>query len=112
MRKEPYTNSNVEEQVREFVLEFIRTRSLISQHDNVILSEKAFVVNAVLRWCFKQATHKKMTPSLWGKHKRTLAQYIAGVVDIKWADNKFEIVEVTKVEDKKPRKRKPKPRGK
>jgi|TARA_R110000824_G_scaffold52075_2_gene144800 hypothetical protein len=100
-----YTTSlNTEERCREFVLDFIRNRGLIKSEDNLILSEKVFVVNAVLKWCYKSAHQKKMTTPLWNKYKRALAQYIAGVVDIKWTENNFEIIEVIKKDDE-PRRR-------
>jgi hypothetical protein len=87
-----------DEQRREFVLDFIRQKELIKFQDNLILSEKAFVVNAVLNWCYEKAQDKKMTPVLWGKYKKILGQYIAGIINIQWTDNNFNIIEV--IDDK------------
>lgn len=106
MTGEHETTRTSDEQRREFVLDFIRQRSLITVEDNLILSQKVFVINAVLKWCYEKAHQKKMTPTLWGKYKKMIAQYIAGVVEIKWTDNNFEIIEVTDESDKpKPRRR-------
>ena len=104
-----YDNTVIsEEQRREFVLDFIRRKSLITVKDNLILSEKVFVINAVLKWCYQRAYEKKMTPALWEKYKKSIAQYIAGVVEIRWADNNFEIIEIIdeKVKPTKPPRRK------
>lgn len=106
MTGEHETTTTSDEQRREFVLDFIRRRSLITVEDNLILSQKVFVINAVLKWCYERAHQKKMTPTLWGKYKKMIAQYIAGVVEIKWTDNNFEIIEVIDENDKpKPRRR-------
>ena len=55
--------------------------------DNLILSQKVFVINAVLKWCLtEKATKNKMTTSRdrWNKYNKIISQYIAGVVDLKW----------------------------
>ena len=89
---EPTTPSD--DQRREFVLDFIRQKSLITVEDNLILSQKVFVINAVLRWCYERAHQKKMTPTLWGKYKKMIAQYIAGIINIQWTDNNFDVIEI------------------
>ena len=107
MSSEHGTTTTSDDQRREFVLDFIRQKSLITVKDNLILSEKVFVINAVLRWCYEKAHQKQMTPTLWGKYKKMIAQYVAGVVDIEWTDNNFKIIEVPIENDKpKPRRRK------
>ena len=106
MKGEYKTNSNIDEQRREFVLDFIKGRGLIKLKDNLVLSEKVFVINAVLNWCFEKAHQKKMSPTLWEKYKRIIAQYVAGVVDIKWTNNNFKVTEV--IDDN--RKKRPTPR--
>jgi len=101
------TNLNTDAHRREFVLDFIKQKELIKSEDNLILSQKVFVVNAVLKWCYEKAHNKKMTTSLWEKYKKLLAQYIAGVIDIKWTDNDFEVIEVAHDDRKsKPRRQK------
>ena len=104
MNGEYKTSSHSDDQRREFVLDFIRQKDLIKSKDNLVLSEKVFVINAVLNWCFEKAHQKKMSPALWEKYKRIIAQYVAGVVDIKWTKNKFEVTEV--IDDNKPRRTK------
>jgi hypothetical protein len=88
------TNASSEDKRREFVLDFIRQKDVIRIESNLIMVEKAFKINAVLRWCYERAMEKKLTPQLWGKYRNILAQYIAGVVDIKWTENNFEVIEV------------------
>lgn len=83
----------VEEKRREFVRDFIRERDLIKSHDNVIHVQKIFVINAVLGLCFKKAQEKKMTVHLWDKTKKIIAQYVAGIVDIKWTDDDYVVIE-------------------
>jgi len=98
-------NTAQDEQRREFVLDFIKQKELIKSQDNLIHSEKVFVVSAVLKWCYEKAHKKKMTPALWEKYKRLISQYIAGVVDIKWTQNNFEVIEVINDEPKPRRSR-------
>mgnify|MGYP004022612551 FL=1 len=87
-------NASSEDKRREFVLDFIRQKDVIRTESNLIIVEKAFKINAVLRWCYERAKEKKLTPQLWGKYRNILAQYIAGVVEIKWTENNFEVIEV------------------
>jgi len=96
------TNLQNDEQRREFVLDFIKQKDLIKIEDNLIRSEKVFVVNAVLKWCYEKAHTKKMTPTLWAKYKKMIAQYIAGIIDIQWTDNNFNVIEIIN-DDTKPR---------
>ena len=100
MNGEYKISSHNDDQRREFVLDFIRQKDLIKSEDNLILSEKVFVVNAVLRWCYEKAHDKKMTPALWGKYKKMIAQYIAGIIDIQWTDNNFNVIEIINDDDK------------
>lgn len=83
----------VEEQRREFVRDFIKKRDLIKSDDNVIHMQKLFVINAVLGLCFKKAQEKKMSVHLWDKTKKIIAQYVAGIVDIKWTDDDYIVIE-------------------
>jgi hypothetical protein len=96
------TSSKNDDQRREFVLDFIRQKDLIKSEDNLILSEKVFVVNAVLKWCYEKAHAKQMTPTLWAKYKKMIAQYIAGIIEIQWTHNNFNVIEVIN-DDNKPR---------
>jgi hypothetical protein len=96
------TSSHSDDQRREFVLDFIKQKDLIKAEDNLIRSEKVFVVNAVLKWCYEKAHAKKMTPTLWAKYKKMIAQYIAGIIDIQWTHNDFNVIEIIN-DDTKPR---------
>ena len=100
VKREYKTTSIPDEQRREFVLDFIKRKELIKSEDNLILSEKVFVINAVLKWCYEKAHNKKMTPALWGKYKKMIAQYIAGIIDIQWTDNNFDVIEIINDDDK------------
>ena len=100
MKGEYKTSSYIDDQRREFVLDFIKQKDLIKSKDNLILSQKVFVVNAVLKWCYEKAHDKKMTPALWGKYKKMIAQYIAGIIDIQWTDNNFDVIEIINDDDK------------
>ena len=91
---------------REYVIGFIKEKSLVTVEDNLILSEKAFVVNAMLKWCYECVSQKKMNSTLWGKCKKMIAQYIAGTVEIEWDNNKFTAIEV-KADDKPKKKSRP-----
>ena len=82
-----------EEQKREFIRDFIKKRDLIKSSNNVIYVQKLFVVNAILGLCFKKAREKKMSVHLWDKTKKIIAQYIAGVIDIKWTYDDYIVIE-------------------
>ena len=60
-----------------------------------------FVINSVLRWCLDAASKKKMSQAKWGKFNKILAQYIAGVVDIKWKDGSLEVIEIQNDDEKR-----------
>jgi len=81
---------------REFVLDYLRKYHLVSYEDNLVRAPKAFVVGAVIRWAM---TQKIMTEIQQGKLRKMIAQYLAGVVDLKWVKGKIKSVEV--VNDKK-----------
>jgi hypothetical protein len=100
---------NFEKRKQEYVLEFIRKKDLISSDGNIIFSQKAFVINSVLRWCLDAVSNKKMSQTKWTKFNRILGQYIAGIVDIKWKNGTLEIIEIPNDNEKR---RKPSPRTK
>ena len=41
-----------------------------------------------------------MSADLWAKNRKIIAQYIAGTVNLVWAEDKFEVIEVQNNEDK------------
>jgi CRISPR/Cas system-associated protein Cas10 (large subunit of type III CRISPR-Cas system) len=85
---------DVEQAKREFVLNFIRRRNLIKSNENIILSEKVFVINAVLRWCLDKIKSKQLSENQWKKNQTAIARFIAGIVDIEWRDDCFEVIEL------------------
>ena len=92
-----------ENQKKEYILDFIRKKELISSEENIIFSQKVFIINSVLNWCMDSAAKSKMSRNQWNKFHRVLSQYIAGIVDIKWKDGSPEIIEIPH-NDKKRRK--------
>jgi len=87
----------------EYVLEFIRKKNVIKSEDNIIFSEKAFVINSVIKLCLDKVKNKKMTMTQWSKFRSVLGQYIADIVDIKWKDGFPEIIEVNNDKAKRTR---------
>ena len=85
---------DIEKRKHEYVLEFIRKKDLLTSDGNVIFSQKAFVINSVLRWCLDAASKNKMSQAKWGKFNRVLSQYIAGIVDLQWRDGSLEVIEI------------------
>jgi len=97
----PPNISSSQHEMRVYILDYFRKKKLITFQENVIYSEKVFKINAVLKWCFSQIQNKKMSFALWEKNKKFLAQYVAGIVDIEWDDNSFNVIEIKN--DKEPR---------
>ena len=88
-------NINVDAQKqKEFVLDFLQKNNLVSYKDNVVCAPKAFVINAVIRWAISQIEQKKMSPTQQGKTQKMVAQYLAGLVEIKWDAGKIKSIEV------------------
>lgn len=52
------TSASSEDKRREFVLDFIRQKDVIRSENNLIIVEKAFKINAVLKWCYERAVEK------------------------------------------------------
>ena len=79
---------------KEFVFDYLRKNNLVSISDNVISAPKAFMINAVLRRSITQMQLKKMSQNQWNKTRTLIAQYLAGVVDLKWVKGKIKSIEV------------------
>ena len=97
-------SQDFEKRKNDFVLDFIREKDLINSEGNVIFSQKIFVINSVLRWCFDSMVDNKMSKPKWEKFSKILAQYIAGTVELKWKDGSLEVIDIQQ-DDKKRRKR-------
>jgi hypothetical protein len=95
-----FKKQDMDDRIREYVLKYLNEKELIRHEDNIIYSEKVFIVNAVLRWCLERMQKKKMSADLWAKNRKIIAQYIAGTVNLVWAEDKFEVIEVQNNEDK------------
>ena len=91
--KTPLEN-DAEQAKRDFVLSYFREKRLIKVNENVILSEKLFVINAVLRWCLDKIKNKQLTKNQWSKNKTAIARFIAGIVDIVWREDGFEVIDL------------------
>jgi len=102
VKSEDNIKKDLEKRKKEYVLDFIRKKDLISSDGNVIFSQKIFVVNSVLKWCLGEAESNKMSQTKWGKFNKIINQYIAGVVDLKWKDGSLEVIEIQN-DDKKRR---------
>jgi len=89
-----YIQQDFENQKKEYVLDFIRKKELLSSEENIIFSQKVFVINSVLKWCMDAASKNEMSREKWNKFHRLLSQYIAGIVDIKWKDGSLEVIEI------------------
>jgi len=94
VRRQDEIREDFEKRKNEYVLDFIRKKDLINSDGNLILSEKVFVINSVLRWCLSAAAKKKMSRDKWNKFNKIIGQYIAGVVDLKWKDGTLEVIEI------------------
>lgn len=101
-----------EEKKKKYVMDFIKEKNLTIQEENVIFAPKVFVVNSVLKWCLDNAVTKKINRAQWDKYKTIVAQYIAGIVDIKWNGSVFEVHEVEyESKEEKPSRTRRKPRN-
>jgi len=98
-----YIQQDFENQKKEYVLDFIRKKELIFSKENIIFSQKVFVINSVLKWCMDAVAENKMSREKWDKFHRSLGQYIAGIVDLKWKDGILQVIEIPQ-NDKKRRK--------
>jgi hypothetical protein len=106
-----YIQEDFEKRKNEYVLDFIRKKELINSNDNVIFSQKIFVINSVIKWCLDKIQNKKMSTTQWAKYKKIISQYIAGIVDLKWNDGSLEIIEVKHGEKRTTRSRRTKRRN-
>ena len=94
METETPLDKDAEQAKRDFVLSYFREKRLIKVKENVILSEKLFVINAIIRWCLDKIKNKELTKNQWNKNKTAIARFIAGIVDIVWTDDGFEVIDL------------------
>ena len=72
------------------LIEFLLDKSAIQKKDNVIFAEKAFVFNALIKWCLKQNVEIQKQLFLDG----VVESFVAGKVNIKIKDDKLKIQEI------------------
>ena len=105
MNTKDYIQQDLETKRKEYIFDFIRQKELINSVDNVIFSQKAFIINSVLNWCIDLASKDKMNRNGWSKYNKLLGQYIAGIIDIKWKDGAPEIIEIPQDDKTRPQRR-------
>ena len=98
----PLDNS---EQLREVILDFIKSKNLINREGNLIRSEKVFTINAFLQWSLRKNQKRKFSTTQWSKIEKIIGQYIAGIIDLQWADSGFKTIEIKENDDRKKRTR-------
>ena len=94
MKTHDSIQENFEKRKQEYVLEFIRKKDLITSDGNVIFSQKVFVINSILRWCLDAVSKNNMSQTKWNKFNKFIAQYIAGIVDLRWKEGSLEVIEI------------------
>jgi hypothetical protein len=95
MNSQDDSEGGSEQRKRAYLLKFIRKRELITHEGNLIISPKVFLICSVLRLCLEKAERREISQTLWDKYHKTISQYIAGIVDLKWdEEGKLKIIEV------------------
>ena len=82
-----------EEEERDYVIDLLNRRNILVEHDNVIHCKKAFIINSVLRMCFKKSRKKRQSKEEWLRYLKIIDSYIRDKTDIRWKDGKFEVYE-------------------
>jgi hypothetical protein len=82
-----------EQEEKEYIIDLLRRRNMLDQKDNVIHSEKAFVINSILKLCFKKSKKNRQSKEEWLRYLKIIDSYIRDKTDIKWRSGKFEIYE-------------------
>ena len=80
-----------EEEEKEYVIDLLRRRSILREKDNVIYCEKAFIINSILKQCFRRSRKKKQTKEDWVRYLKIIDSYIRDKTEIRWNDGKFEV---------------------
>jgi len=82
-----------EEEERNYVIELLTRRDMLTQKDNVIYCPKAFIINAVLKMLFKKSRKKRQTKEDWLRYLKIIDSYIKDKTDIRWNNGKVEVYE-------------------
>lgn len=83
-----------DEQEREYVIDLLKRRSVMHSEENVIYCEKAFVINSILKMCFRKSKKKTQSKEQWVKYLTIVDSYIKDKTIIKWKNGKFEVYEI------------------
>jgi len=73
-----------ENKKRQYIMTYLLEKGVINSDEDVIWAEKAFKVNAVLRWCIDRKERKILSSSMAGKYFKMLDRFIRNEVDINW----------------------------
>jgi len=82
-----------EEEERDYIIDLLTRRNILTQKDNVIYCHKAFVINSVLKMCFKKSRKKRQTKEDWLRYLKIIDSYIRDQTEIRWKGGKFEVYE-------------------
>ena len=83
-----------EEEFSQYVIDLLRRRKLLKTYENIIYCPKVFIINSILRTCFKKSqTSPVEAKDEWVKYLQIIDNYIEGKVVIKWRKGKYEIYE-------------------
>ena len=82
-----------EQEEREYVLDLLKRRDILREKDGVIYCEKAFIINSILKQCFRRSRKKKQTKEDWVRYLKIIDSYIRDKTEIRWRDGKFEVYE-------------------
>ncbi len=82
-----------EAEEREYIIDLLKRREILKFHENVIYCPKAFIINSILKMCFKKSRKKRQTKEDWVRYLKIIDSYIKDKNVIKWRDGKFEVHE-------------------
>jgi hypothetical protein len=82
-----------EEEERDYVIDLLMRRNILIEEDNVIYCHKAFIINSVLKMCFRKSRKKRQTKEDWLRYLKIIDSYIRDKTEIRWRDGKFEVYE-------------------
>jgi len=67
------------------ILEYIKSADPNYRTDkNVIYAEKAFIANAVVRWCIHQVNIEKINPAEMDFYLQAISSFLQGKTSIYW----------------------------
>ena len=82
-----------EQEEKEYILDLLKRRDILREKDNVVYCHKAFIINSILKRCFKRSRKKTQTKEDWVRYLKIIDSYIKDKTDIRWRNGKFEVYE-------------------